>query len=84
MCNPTNEGFLDWRGRKRALAGMPGARSPQTPSTNLASTTAPFDGFLELCQLQIILVGGGGMQVGPIKCRFIRSYLWFDLVVSRS
>lgn len=70
---PKNEGFLEGRGHKRALAGIPGARGPQMLSTNLAPTTAPFDGFLELCQLQIILVGADGMQVGPIKCRFIRS-----------
>jgi len=64
--------------RLAALAGMPDARSPQTQSIKLFPKTAALDGFLEHGQLQLILVCADGIQVGPIKCRFIRSYLWFE------
>lgn len=63
---------------------MPGARSPQTQSTKLVPETAVLDGFLEHGQLQLLSVRADGMQVGPVKYRFILSYLWFEVDVSRS
>jgi len=63
---------------------MPDARSPQTQSTKLVPKTAAFDGFLEHCQLQLFLVRADGMQVGVDKCRFIRSYLWFEVAAGRN
>lgn len=35
-------------------------------------------------QSQLILAGVYGMQVGAIECRFIRSYLWFEVSAGRS
>jgi hypothetical protein len=63
---------------------MPDARSLQTQSIKLVPKTAALDGFLEHRQLQLLLVRADEMQVGPVKCRFIRSYLWFEGAVSCS
>ena len=35
-------------------------------------------------QSQLLLVGADGMQVGAADCRFIRSYLWFEIGAGRS
>ena len=40
--------------------------------------------FWTLGQLQLFLVRADGMQVGRDKCRFICSYLWFEVAVSRN
>ena len=57
---------------------MSSARRPETQSIKLVQKTAALDGFLEHGQLQLLLARAEEMQVSADKCRFIRSYLWFE------
>ena len=68
---------------------LPGSRCPKHHVHNLGATIFVhaidvLTDFWTLGQLQLFPACADGMQVGAAECRFIRSYLWFEVVAGRN